>query len=180
MKFKQKEAFNFKSFTERKRIIEEVLDLLVVRSNFTSTDIHFYTMMAFVNAMVEENIIVYCMAEEDKLMDKLLNEVEPAFEELTQDDMIYGYYHSIVDEVEDYMLREFENNQSFVSIINRGLEMLGELDYVKVFETIRSLMPETIQKEMPKTTAIAEEESQKIKDLISKYTKEATEENAND
>ncbi len=178
MKFKQKEAFNFKSFTERKRIIEEVLDLLVVRSNFTSTDIHFYTMMAFVNAMVEENIIVYCMAEEDKLMDKLLNEVEPAFEELTQDEMVYAYYHSIVEEVEDYMFREYESNQSLVSIINKALEMIGELDYNKILETVHKFAPAEIKDDLPKTNKMAEEESQKIKDLISKYTKETTEENA--
>lgn len=174
MKFKQKEAFNFKSFTERKRIIEEALDLMSVRTNFTSTDVHFYTMMAFVNAMVEENIIVYCMSEEADLMNKLLNDVEPAFEELISNEDVYNYYHSIVEEIEDYMYREFESNQGLVSLLNKGFEMLGELDYTKVFETIRSLMPTEIQKELPKTNAMAIDESNKIKDLIAKYTNETT------
>ena len=52
--------------------------------------------------------------------------------------------------------------------------MLEIFCITKVFETIRSLMPTEIQKELPKTNAMAIDESNKIKDLIAKYTNETT------
>lgn len=176
MEFKMKENVNFDSFVLRKKILGETLEIISTTSNYTITDLSFYLMISFVDALVEENVVVYCLSDEEKLTEKLETIIEPLFfEKIKGDEHIYSIYEELLDELIDYMEREYESNLSVVGILNSVLETLSNIDYQKILSminyTVEEKQPDKKEKEVRVLTAEeAEIESEKMKDLINQFT----------
>lgn len=178
MEFKMKEKVNFDSLVLKKKILGETLEIITNKTNYTITDLQFYLMISFVNALVEENVIVYCLADEDKLMDKLENVIEPLFNEhIKNNQELFYIYNELTDDLIDFMEREHENNLSVVGILNSIVEVLSEVDYQKIIDlignTVGEKAPETNDKKekeiKPLTIEQAEIESEKMKALINQF-----------
>ncbi len=178
MEFKMKENINFDSLVLKKKILGETLEIITNKTNYTITDLQFYLMISFVNALVEENVIVYCLADEDKLMDKLEKVIEPLFNEhIKSNQELFYIYNELTDDLIDFMEREHENNLSVVGILNSMVEVLSGVDYQKIIDmignTVGEKTPETDDKKekeiKPLTIEQAEIESEKMKALINQF-----------
>ena len=178
MEFKMKEKVNFDSLVLKKKILGETLEIITNKTNYTITDLQFYLMISFVNALVEENVIVYCLADEDKLMDKLENVIEPLFNEhIKNNQELFYIYNELTDDLIDFMEREHENNLSVVGILNSMVEVLSGVDYQKIIDLISNTVEEKTpekndkkEKEIkPLTIENAEIESEKMKALIKQF-----------
>ena len=175
MDFKMKENVNFNSLVLKKKILGETLEIITSRDNYTITDLQFALMIGFVNAIVEENVIVYCLADEDKLIDRLTNDVEPLFiEHIINNAEAYDVYVELTDEFIDYMEREHENNLSIVGVLNSIINVIGDLDISKLLDVFMNVAnaAEDTEKEKevkPLTVESAMIESDKMKDLISQF-----------
>lgn len=178
MEFKMKEKVNFDSLVLKKKILGETLEIISNKTNYTITDLQFYLMISFVNALVEENVIVYCLADEDKLMDKLENVIEPLFNEhIKNNKELFYIYNELTDDLVDFMEREHENNLSVVGILNSVVEVLSGIDYQKIVDIVNNTVGEKTPNEnekkekeiKPLTVEEAEIESEKMKALISQF-----------
>lgn len=177
MDFKMKETVNFDSLVLKKKILGETLEIISNKTNYTITDLQFYLMISFVNALVEENVIVYCLADEDKLMDRLENVIEPLFNEhIKNNKEIFYIYNELTDDLVDFMEREHENNLSVVGILNSIMDALSGIDYQRVLDIVNSTIEEKTQevtkKEKEIKTLTADEaaiESEKMKALINQF-----------
>lgn len=178
MEFKMKEKVNFDSLVLKKKILGETLEIITNKTNYTITDLQFYLMISFVNALVEENVIVYCLADEDKLMDKLENVIEPLFNEhIKNNQELFYIYNELTDDLIDFMEREHENNLSVVGILNSMVEVLSGVDYQKIIDLISNTVEEKTpekndkkEKEIkPLTIEDAGIESEKMKALINQF-----------
>lgn len=177
MEFKMKEKVNFDSLVLKKKILGETLEIITNKTNYTITDLQFYLMISFVNALVEENVIVYCLADEDKLMDKLENVIEPLFNEhIKNNQELFYIYNELTDDLIDFMEREHENNLSVVGILNSIIEVLSGIDYKKLLDMVnntideKSSTPEEENKIIKKLSVEeAEIESDKMKALINQF-----------
>ena len=177
MDFKMKETVNFDSLVLKKKILGETLEIISNKTNYTITDLQFYLMISFVNALVEENVIVYCLADEDKLMDRLENVIEPLFNEhIKNNKEIFYIYNELTDDLVDFMEREHENNLSVVGILNSIMDALSGIDYQRVLDIVNSTIEEKTEevtkKEKEIKTLTADEaaiESEKMKALINQF-----------
>lgn len=185
MEFKMKENINFNSLVLKKKILGETLEVITNKNNYTITDLQFYLMISFVNALVEENVIVYCLADEDKLMEKLENIIEPLFnEKIKSNNELYEIYNELTDDLIDFMEREHENNLSITGILNSIIEVLSGIDYQKLLDMVnntideKSSAPEETENKIIKKLSVeeAEIESDKMKALINQF---ATQKQAN-
>lgn len=180
MDFKMKENVNFDSFVLRKKILGETLEIISTTSNYTITDLSFYLMISFVDALVEENVVVYCLSDEEKLTEKLETIIEPLFfEKIKSDTHIYGIYEELLDELIDYMEREHENGLSVAGILSSVIDALSGIDYQKLLDMVNNTIEEktsnegvdTKNKEVKILTAEeAAVESDKMKALINQFT----------
>ena len=177
MDFKMKETVNFDSLVLKKKILGETLEIISNKTNYTITDLQFYLMISFVNALVEENVIVYCLADEDKLMDRLENVIEPLFNEhIKNNKEIFYIYNELTDDLVDFMEREHENSLSVVGILNSIMDALSGIDYQRVLDIVNSTIEEKTEevtkKEKEIKTLTADEaaiESEKMKALINQF-----------
>lgn len=177
MEFKMKETVNFDSLVLKKKILGETLEIISNKTNYTITDLQFYLMISFVNALVEENVIVYCLADEDKLMDKLENVIEPLFNEhIKNNKELFYIYNELTDDLIDFMEREHENNLSVVGILNSIMDALSGIDYQRVLDIVNSTIEEKTEevtkKEKEIKTLTADEaaiESEKMRALINQF-----------
>lgn len=178
MNFKMKENVNFNSLVLKKKILGETLEIITSTSNYTITDLQFYLMISFVNALVEENIIVYCLADEDKLIDRLTNDVEPLFvEHIINNAEAYDVYVELTNELIDYMEREHENNLSIIGVVNSVIDTISNADLSQVVNMMSDFINHNANsttdkqdKEIkPLTVEEASIESDKMKALISQF-----------
>ena len=178
MEFKMKENIDFDSLVLRKKILGETIEIITNKNNYTVTDLQFYLMISFVNALVEENVIVYCLSEEDKLMEKLEKVIEPLFNQhIKTNERAYEVYNLLIDDLIDYMEREHENSLSVVGILTSIAEVLSEIDYQKLLDMVNNTIDGKLGEEEIKeqktikklTVEEAEIESDKMKALINQF-----------
>lgn len=184
MEIKMKEKVNTKSFTFKKRVLEEAIELLGRRRNYVTNDIYFITMICFLNNMVENNLIVETLAQEGELEQNMIQFVEPLFEsEIVAKEDVLTDYEDLVSQLIDYMEREVYNRTNAVSLFYDLTAELSELtqDEVKtliqqVLQSIQQniLKPEQKHKdEQVKQEVKQDIEDLKMKALIEKFQRES-------
>lgn len=138
MEFKFKETINVNSFTFKKQVIEETVDLLGEKKNYVRNDIAFYAMIAFLDNMIEENMLIEALGEDKNLMDKLYDVIEPLYiEHIQKNEENYRVFIDIVEQLEEYFEREVMNKHSIPGLLYTVLEEIGNMkpdEIVKLFE----------------------------------------------
>lgn len=181
MEFKMKEKVMFNSFTFKKRVIEETVELLRNRNNYIVNDIYFTAMICFLNNMVEENLILNTLASEEGLEEKMTEIVEPMYlEYVVKNEEARDSFEDIVYQIIDFMDREYTIQQSGVGLIHSVLETLGELTMADIAKIMQELLPilTQVNPEVEKTDEEIKKEVQqdienaKMKALIEKFQRE--------
>ena len=138
MEFKFKETININSFTFKKQVIEETIDLLGEKKNYVRNDIAFYAMIAFLDNMIEENMLIEALGEDKNLMDKLYDVIEPLYiEHIQKNEENYRVFTDIVEQLEEYLERESLNKHSITGLLYTVLDEIGNMkpeEIVKLFE----------------------------------------------
>lgn len=138
MEFKFKETININSFTFKKQVIEETIDLLGEKKNYVRNDIAFYAMIAFLDNMIEENMLIEALGEDKNLMDKLYDVIEPLYiEHIQKNEENYRVFTDIVEQLEEYFEREVMNKHSIPGLLYTVLDEIGNMkpeEIVKLFE----------------------------------------------
>lgn len=194
MKIKMKENVKVNSFTFKKRVIEETLELLGRKNNYIENDVWFTAMICFVNNLVENNIIIDTLYDDSNIEAKMYETVEPLYEEYILGNEEYmTSFTDIVEQLLFYMDREVENRHSITGILYDLFGEIGELTQ----EDLANLVTSAIQlatkaklsntapvKEIPKKTdkEIEKEvkkdiENLKMKALIEQYQRASKSEN---
>lgn len=176
MEFNFKKNVNGDSLIIRKKIIDEAIQLVTNTTNYTNTDLKFYLMLSLVDVFVEENIIVYCLSDDEKLDEKLVNTIEPLFCDLmSKNEELKNIYEELYIELQEYMNRECKNNRSSMGVLNNIIKNIGEIDFTSMINYLDNLLNKDNEESNEKITKIktiqnAEEESEKIKELINQFT----------
>ena len=189
MEIKMKEKVNVKGFTFKKRVIEDSIELLGVRRNYVLNDIKFIVMIAFVNNLVENNLIIEILHDEKELESKMLDIVEPLF---AQEIIKEGYqesFNEIVDDVEDYMFRMYESNNTLAGMLYTIAESFGDTNIEELINIVKKLAEQNLfpnTKSITSTSKTDKEakaqstddvENVKMKALMEKYLGKTEEEN---
>ena len=128
MNFKFKEKVNVSSFTFKKQVIEEVIDLLGEKKNYVKNDIAFYTMIAFLDNLIEENMLIEALGDDNKLIEKLYNTIEPLFEQhILMVEEYYTVFNDLVEQIEEYMVRQNNNRYTVSGLIYTILDEVGNM-----------------------------------------------------
>lgn len=193
MEIKMKEKVNVKSFTFRKRVIEESVELLGRKRNYVLNDIKFITMIAFVNNLVENNLIIETLYDEKDLENKMNEIVEPLFEQEMAEEGYKESFDEIVADIEDYMFREYEMRNTTSGFLYDIFNDLGEADINEMVSAIRTATEQMVKtiptsksqgkKVIPtdkeiKTQALEEIDNLKMKALMEQYIDKSQKENA--
>lgn len=181
MEFKMKEKVMFNSFTFKKRVIEETIELLRNRNNYIVNDIYFTTMICFLNNMVEENLILNALASEDGLEEKMTEIVEPMYlEYVVKNEEAKDSFEDIVYQIIDFMDREYTIQQSGAGMLSKIMDTLGSLTMEDITKIIMQLAPllKQINPKVEKTNEEIKQEAKqdienlKMKALIEKFQRE--------
>ncbi len=191
MEIKKKKDVNTNSYTFKKRVIEESLELLGRKRNYVLNDLKFITMITFTNNLVENNLIIESLYNVDDIENKMDTIVEPLFkEEVLDNPERKKDFDEIVEELQDYMEREVEmrltvsgflydfaedlggvSMDDLMKIINQAMDKVGIPTKKKTDNEIKSEALKDIEKAKKKV------EDAKMKALIDKYTKQEGVEN---
>ena len=189
MEIKMKEKVNVNGFTFKKRVIEDSIELLGVKRNYVLNDIKFVAMIAFVNNLVENNLIIEILHDEKELESKMLDIVEPLF---TQELVKEGYresFNEIVDDIEDYMFRMYESNNTLAGMLYTVAESFGDTNIEELISVVKKLAEQNLFPNAKSITAtskvdnevkaqsIDDVENVKMKALMEKYLGKTEEEN---
>jgi len=187
MEIKMKENVNVNSFTFKKKVIEEALELLGRKRNYMVNDLKFIVMITFTNNLVENNLIIESLYNVDDIETKMSSIVEPLFEkEVLKQQERLDSFNEIVDELIDYMEREVEMRLTISGFLYDFAEDLGGLSMDDLMKLINQAMDKVglssskiNKKEKPKKTdeeikadALKDIENAKMKALIEKYARE--------
>jgi hypothetical protein len=191
MEIKMKEQVNTHSFTFKKKVIEEVVELMGRKDNYISNDVYFITMICFLDNMVENNLVIEALYDEADLENKMFEIVEPMFDKyVVSDEEIFADFNDVAEQRIEYMNREVKRRHhvsGFLYDIFRDMESLKIEDAKLLLETLlKSIGPkiENAAKPIPapKTDAeIHDEVKQDIEDLkmkalIEQFQRESKEE----
>ena len=181
MEFKMKEKVMFNSFTFKKRVIEETIELLRNRNNYIVNDIYFTTMICFLNNMVEENLILNTLASEEELEEKMTEIVEPMYlEYVVKNEEARDSFEDIVYQIIDFMDREYTIQQSGAGMLSKIMDTLGSLTMedittimMQLTPLLKQMNPEPVKtNEEVKQEAKQDIENLKMKALIEKFQRE--------
>lgn len=129
MEMKVKENVNYNSFTFRKRVIGEALDLIGKKRNYITNDIYFITMIAFVNNMVEDDIIIEALYETDKLEEKITTMIEPIFnEQVLTNEEAKRAFNEICEDIVEYIDRDVYSRVSISGFLYDILDGISEIN----------------------------------------------------
>lgn len=194
MEIKMKEKVNVKGFTFKKRVIEESIELLGRKRNYVLNDIKFVAMIAFANNLVENNLIIEALYDEQELENKMLEVVEPLFEQEIVKEGYKESFEEIVMDIEDYMYREYEMRSTVSGFLYDLFNDLGEVDINEMVDNIKAAT-EQVVKAIPTKQALTEDkpfttdrdiklktleevDNLKMKALMEQYINKPQEENA--
>lgn len=168
MEIKMKEKVDINTFTFKKRVIDETLELLGDKYNYVLNDIYFTTMVTFLNSLVENNLILDSLSDEKKLEHNMYSIVEPMFKKEVLDiPERYDVYEDIVMQIEQYLNREVELNKTISGLIHNVYNVLGNMSIPDVLSIINNTIDQanTIKKSLK---SVDEETDQKIETEVKK------------
>lgn len=187
MEIKMKEKVNTNSFTFKKRVIEESIELLGRKMNYVENDVYFVTMISFLNNMVENNLIIETLYDENNLEAKMYEVVEPLFEQyVLADENILTDFNNIAEQIVAYMERETKLRCHVTGYIYDLTQELGGLpveDLKIMIDSLLNIIGMKSGKVAPKKTdaeikqeAKQDIENLKMKALIEQFQRESREE----
>lgn len=184
MELKFKENIDVNSFTFKKRVIEEGMSLLEYKRNYLSNDINFVCMIAFINNLVENDLIIETLSNGDKIEEKMYTIVEPIFKEKVLSNEEYlDSYRIIVQNIKEYLDREHTIHSNIAGVLFDFIDLFGEVDTKALTDTLTMAMSafekKANVKEKPKKTdeqikedVLKDIDNMKMKALIEKYKKQ--------
>ena len=99
MELKLKEGVKVNSFTFKKEVEENVLAFFE-KENFLENDVFFYTMICMLDAMAENNVIIEALADDDKIMETMVKDIEPLYEQyIKNNEENYKVFLNIVEDI---------------------------------------------------------------------------------
>lgn len=201
MEIKFKENVNVESFTFKKAVEENVISMIELNNKYLHNDICFYTMIAFLNNLCEDNTIIDLLSAEDKTLDNIENEIEPLFKEKVIDNEEYlKAFNEIVNDLSDYYYEDVLNKRTIGGLlysIAGTLSEFSEADLTGMVKAMKEAIEQGADKlniNIPEIKAkmkqavddetLTEEgvkkdiENLKMKALVEKYTRLDNKENA--
>lgn len=181
MEIKTKENINLKSAVLKHQIALEAVELLYGREESLKTEIEIYTILAFVDTLSENNLIEECNQDKRNLIDIMEQEIEPIFLQLIEGKEYYDLYKEILDDVNLYCHKVYEENHSLIGMLNTITEAISSLEPEQVKEVLTKtgeVAGKVKEKELAQQKAIedkkikqTEEVNDKLQQLINKFTK---------
>ncbi len=201
MEIKFKENVNVESFTFKKAVEENVISMIELNNKYLHNDICFYTMIAFLNNLCEDNTIIDLLSAEDKTLDNIENEIEPLFKEkIINDEEYLKAFNEIVNDLSNYYYEDVLNKRTIGGLlysIAGTLSEFSEADLTSMVKTMKEAIEQGADKlniNIPEIKAkmkqavddetLTEEgvkkdiENLKMKALVEKYTRLDNKENA--
>lgn len=129
MEMTVKQNLNANNIVFKHKIALEAMTLLEGRVNLIYTDIMVYTMVSFVDNCIEENLIELINSDTKEFTEIVEFDIEPKFEEITQNEDLCALYYEIVEYVSDYMdTLEYKRNTA-IGLINELLDTIMDMDW---------------------------------------------------
>lgn len=201
MEIKFKENVNVESFTFKKAVEENVISMIELNNKYLHNDICFYTMIAFLNNLCEDNTIIDLLSAEDKTLDNIENEIEPLFKEkIINNEEYLKAFNEIVNDLSDYYYEDVLNKRTIGGLlysIAGTLSEFSEADLAGMVKAMKEAIEQGADKlniNIPEIKAkmkqavdgetLTEEgvkkdiENLKMKALVEKYTRLDNKENA--
>lgn len=201
MEIKFKENVNVGSFTFKKAVEENVISMIELTNKYLHNDICFYTMIAFLNNLCEDNSIIDLLSSEDKTLDNIENEIEPLFKEkIINNEEYLKTFNEIVDDLSNYYHEDVLNKRTITGLLYSVAGILSEFseaDLTSMVKTMQTAIEQGANKlniNIPEVKAkmkqavegetLTEEEVKKdienlkMKALVEKYTRLDNKENA--
>lgn len=182
MELKLKEGVKVNSFTFKKEVEENVLAFFE-KENFLENDVFFYTMICMLDAMAENNVIIEALADDDKIMETMVKDIEPLYEQyIKNNEENYKVFLNIVEDISSYNKRAVENKRTLGGILYKLSDALGNLtmeDLEKFSGFIQKSLIDSLNQQKKIGSQFTPEEKQlvqdsistKMDDLIKKYSK---------
>ena len=182
MELKLKEGVKVNSFTFKKEVEENVLAFFE-KENFLENDVFFYTMIGMLDAMAENNVIIEALADDDKIMETMVKDIEPLYEQyIKNNEENYKVFLNIVEDISSYNKRAVENKRTLGGILYKLSDALGNLtmeDLEKFSGFIQKSLIDSLNQQKKIGSQFTPEEKQlvqdsistKMDDLIKKYSK---------
>ena len=141
MEIKMKKDVKVNSLIFKKRVIENTIDLLGRKRNYVINDIEFMAMISFVNELVEGNLILESLYEDDKVVEKITNDVEPLFEqEVLNKPENKKIFDNIMEQLIAYYEREVLSRRTVAGVL---YDIAGELGNMSL-EEIATLLAHVV------------------------------------
>lgn len=181
MEIKMKKDVNVKSAVLKHQIALEAVELLYGREESLKTEIEIYTILAFIDNLSENNLIEECNQDKRNLIDIMGQEIEPVFLQLITNEDYYNLYKEILNDVELYCHKVYDENHSLIGMLNTITEVISSLEPEQVKEVLTKtgeMAGKIKEKELAQQKEIAdqkakqtEEVNDKLEQLINKFTK---------
>lgn len=185
MEMTVKQNLNTNNIVFKHKIALEAITLLEGRVNLVYTDIMVYTMVSFVDNCIEENLIELINSDTKDFTDIVEFDIEPKFEEITQNEDLCALYYEIVEYVSDYIdTLEYKRN-TVIGLFNELLDTIMDMDWKDLdffFQNLSTKVKNELGKNVEAdstTKKVTPEEfegaSAKMTALINKFQRESKE-----
>lgn len=184
MEIKMKENVKVDTFTFKKRVIEESLELLGRKRNYVDNDIRFVAMICFLNNMVENNLIIETLHDEEQIENIMIDTVEPLYKEhIKANPNVLTEFDDVVSQLLEYEQREVAMRNTLAGFAYDIIAELGDLSYGDAQNMINQIMT-LLQTNIIKPVSKQKDESikqevqndiqdLKMKALIEKFQRES-------
>lgn len=184
MEIKMKENVKVDTFTFKKRVIEESLELLGRKRNYVDNDVRFVVMICFLNNMVENNLIIETLHDEEQIENIMIDTVEPLYNEhIKANPNVLAEFNDVVSQLLEYEQREVAMRNTLAGFAYDIITELGDLSYGDAQNLINQIMT-LLQTNIIKPVSKQKDESikqevqndiqdLKMKALIEKFQRES-------
>ena len=179
-----KENVKVDTFTFKKRVIEESLELLGRKRNYVDNDVRFVVMICFLNNMVENNLIIETLHDEEQIENIMIDTVEPLYNEhIKANPNVLAEFNDVVSQLLEYEQREVAMRNTLAGFAYDIITELGDLSYGDAQNLINQIMT-LLQTNIIKPVSKQKDESikqevqndiqdLKMKALIEKFQRES-------
>jgi len=170
MEIKFKENVNVESFTFKKAVEENVISMIELNNKYLHNDICFYTMIAFLNNLCEDNTIIDLLSAEDKTLDNIENEIEPLFKEkIINNEEYLKAFNEIVNDLSDYYYEDVLNKRTIGGLLYSIAGTLSEFSEADLTGMVKA-MKEAIEQGADKLNINIPEIKAKMKQAVNDET----------
>lgn len=172
MKLTLKKDIKPNSLMLKHDILLQASGLVMGREGVLKTEKLLYLTMAFVDNLIEEDLIALCNEDERDLTIVYTEDIEPVFEELLKNEA----YKNLYKEVEELYLERckeiWDNEHSFYGVLDAILTMIGSMDDEDKKEALVAT-GKIAEQAFDRRTQTMEKQTQEVNDklgqLVSQY-----------